>query len=37
MLYIKSDGKLKNRFVGMPTYGATELLNFAKLVTNNYN
>lgn len=33
LLFIKNDGKLKNRFVGLPNYGAAELLNFAKLVT----
>jgi thioredoxin 1 len=37
LLYIKNNGVLKNRFVGLPSYGANELLNFAKLVTNNYN
>jgi thioredoxin 1 len=31
LLFIKNNGKLKNKFVGLPTYGAMELLNFAKL------
>jgi thioredoxin 1 len=31
LLFIKNDGKLKNRFVGLPNYGSTELLNFARL------
>ncbi|MES2796834.1 MAG: thioredoxin fold domain-containing protein [Bacteroidota bacterium] len=33
LLFIKNDGKLKNRFVGLPTYGAQELLNFAILAS----
>lgn len=33
LLFIKNDGKLKNKFVGLPTYGAQELLNFAKLAS----
>jgi thioredoxin 1 len=33
LLFIKNDGKLKNKFVGLPTYGAQELLNFAKFVS----
>jgi thioredoxin 1 len=33
MLFIKNDGSLKNKFVGLPTYGAQELLNFAKFVS----
>ncbi len=34
MLYIKNNGKLKNRFVGLPDRGPIELLNFAKVVIN---
>lgn len=34
MLYIKNNGKLKNRYVGLPDRGAQELLNFAKVVIN---
>ncbi len=33
LLFIKSDGRLKNKFSGLPTYGAQELLNFAKLAS----
>ncbi len=32
LLFIKSNGQLKNKFVGLPNYGATELLNFARIV-----
>jgi thioredoxin 1 len=31
LLYIKPNGKLKNKFLGMPDHGATELLNFSKM------
>lgn len=34
MLYIKNNGKLKNRYVGLPDRGPAELLNFAKVVIN---
>ncbi len=33
LLFINSNGKLKNKFNGLPTYGAQELLNFAKLAS----
>ncbi len=33
LLFIKNNGKLKNKFVGLPNYGALELLNFAKIAS----
>jgi thioredoxin 1 len=33
LLFIKNDGRLKNRFSGLPEYGPAELLNFAKLAS----
>ncbi len=35
LLFIKNNGTLKNKFVGLPDYGAQELLNFAKISRNN--
>jgi thioredoxin 1 len=31
LLFIRANGKLKNKFLGLPDYGATELLNFSKM------
>lgn len=33
LLFIKNDGRLKNRFSGLPEFGPAELLNFAKLAS----
>ncbi len=33
LLFIKNDGRLKNKFSGLPTFGAQELLNFAKIAS----
>jgi thioredoxin 1 len=33
LLFIKNDGRLKNKFSGLPEFGPAELLNFAKLAS----
>jgi uncharacterized protein YyaL (SSP411 family) len=35
LLFIKNNGTLKNKFIGLPDFGAQELLNFARLSTSN--
>ena len=36
LLFIKNNGVLKNKFIGLPEYGAAEILNFAKLASRKY-